>query len=166
MCISYSYFCLQEACRKPQQVCGHNGETYNTVCDAFSDRVAVDYEGPCHAVGALSDLAPDSACSVIPCPPLASPGCQPVTPPGESTMEDNANPNLIGLSSSHVDMCCVSVRSCSIWRLNLKKDCNWRVKGRLPQFEVFTCSPEPMCAALFSLYLKNPWSGIIHSTII
>ncbi len=78
-------FCSQEACRKPQQVCGHNGETYNTVCDAFSDRVAVDYEGLCHAVGAVSDVAPDSACSVIPCPPLSSPGCQPVTPPGKDT---------------------------------------------------------------------------------
>ncbi|XP_078018677.1 reversion-inducing cysteine-rich protein with Kazal motifs [Epinephelus lanceolatus] len=72
----------QDACRKPQQVCGHNGETYNTVCDAFSDRVAVDYEGPCHAVGAVSDVAPESACSVIPCPPLSAPGCQPVIPPG------------------------------------------------------------------------------------
>lgn len=78
-------FCSQDACGKPQQVCGHNGETYNTVCDAFSDRVAVDYEGPCQAVGAVSDVAPDSACSLIPCPRLSTPGCQPVTPPGEST---------------------------------------------------------------------------------
>ena len=75
----------QDACRKPQQVCGHNGETYNTVCDAFSDRVAVDYEGPCHAVGAVSDVASDTACSVIPCPPLSTAGCWPVTPPGECT---------------------------------------------------------------------------------
>lgn len=73
----------QDACRKPQQVCGHNGETYNTVCDAFSDRVTVDYVGPCHAVGPLTDAAPDSACSLVPCPPLSSPGCQPVTPPGQ-----------------------------------------------------------------------------------
>lgn len=73
----------QDACRKTQPVCGHNGETYNTVCDAFSDRVTVDYMGSCHAVGPLSDAAPDSACSVIPCPPLSSPGCRPVTPPGQ-----------------------------------------------------------------------------------
>lgn len=73
----------QDTCRKTQQVCGHNGETYNTVCDAFSDRVTVDYMGSCHAVGPLSDAAPDSACSVIPCPPLSSPGCRPVTPPGQ-----------------------------------------------------------------------------------
>uniref|UniRef100_A0A8D0AFR5 Reversion-inducing cysteine-rich protein with Kazal motifs n=1 Tax=Sander lucioperca TaxID=283035 RepID=A0A8D0AFR5_SANLU len=79
--LAYMGHC-QDACRKPRQVCGHNGETYNTVCEAFSDRVAVDYEGPCHAVGAMSDVAPDSACSVIPCPALSIPGCQPVTPPG------------------------------------------------------------------------------------
>lgn len=79
--------CSQDVCRKPQQVCGHNGETYNTVCDAFSDRVAVDYEGPCHAVGPVSDVAPESACSMIPCPPLSTPGCRPVTPPGECTAD-------------------------------------------------------------------------------
>lgn len=77
--------CCQEACRKLEQVCGYNGETYNTVCDAFSDRVAVDYQGSCHAVGTVSDLASDSACSLIQCPPLSTPGCQPVTPPGERT---------------------------------------------------------------------------------
>lgn len=78
-------FCCQDACRKPKQVCGQNGETYSTVCDAFSDRVAVDYEGSCHAVGAVSDMASDSACSLIQCPPLSTPGCQPVIPPGEWT---------------------------------------------------------------------------------
>uniref|UniRef100_A0A672HVZ8 Reversion-inducing cysteine-rich protein with Kazal motifs n=1 Tax=Salarias fasciatus TaxID=181472 RepID=A0A672HVZ8_SALFA len=79
--LAYMGHC-QDACRKPQQVCGHNGETYGTVCDAFSDRVAVDYEGYCHAVGAVSEGAPYSACSLVPCPPLSAPGCQPVTPPG------------------------------------------------------------------------------------
>uniref|UniRef100_A0A673C786 Reversion-inducing cysteine-rich protein with Kazal motifs n=1 Tax=Sphaeramia orbicularis TaxID=375764 RepID=A0A673C786_9TELE len=72
----------QDACRTTRQVCGHNGETYETVCHAFSDRVGVDYEGYCHAVGAVSDSAPESACSLIDCPPLSAPGCQPVTPPG------------------------------------------------------------------------------------
>uniref|UniRef100_A0A3Q4HAS9 Reversion-inducing cysteine-rich protein with Kazal motifs n=1 Tax=Neolamprologus brichardi TaxID=32507 RepID=A0A3Q4HAS9_NEOBR len=72
----------QVCCRKPKQVCGHNGETYNTVCGAYSDRVAVDYEAPCRAVGAVSDVAPDSACSLVSCPSLSTPGCHPVTPPG------------------------------------------------------------------------------------
>uniref|UniRef100_A0A8C5HGK9 Reversion-inducing cysteine-rich protein with Kazal motifs n=1 Tax=Gouania willdenowi TaxID=441366 RepID=A0A8C5HGK9_GOUWI len=66
----------------PQQVCGHNGETYNTACEAFSDRMAVDYEGPCHAVGTVSEVASGSACSAVVCPALSTPGCQPVTPPG------------------------------------------------------------------------------------
>ncbi|KAM7370217.1 hypothetical protein PAMP_011488 [Pampus punctatissimus] len=79
--LAYMGHC-QDTCGKPQQVCGHNGETYNTVCDAFSDRVAVDYEGPCQAVGAVSDMASDTACSLVSCPRLSTPGCQPVTPPG------------------------------------------------------------------------------------
>ncbi|KAM8882007.1 reversion-inducing cysteine-rich protein with Kazal motifs isoform 1-T1 [Synchiropus picturatus] len=69
----------QNSCTKQQLVCGHNGETYSSVCEAFSDRVAVDYEGPCQAVGTV---AADSACSMITCPRLSSPGCQPVYPPG------------------------------------------------------------------------------------
>ncbi|CAL8311047.1 unnamed protein product [Merluccius merluccius] len=72
----------QDACRKSQPVCGQNSETYNTVCEAFSDRVAVDYEGPCHAVGAVSDYAVDSGCDLVVCPLPSNPGCVPVTPPG------------------------------------------------------------------------------------
>ncbi|XP_047424074.1 reversion-inducing cysteine-rich protein with Kazal motifs [Mugil cephalus] len=79
--LAYMGHC-QDACRKPQLVCGHNGETYDTVCDAFADRVAVDYQGPCHTVGPVSDVAPDSACSSVSCPALSTPGCRPVTPPG------------------------------------------------------------------------------------
>ena len=76
---------LQDACRKPQPVCGHNGETYNTVCEAFSDRVAVDYEGPCNAVGVVSEFVSDSGCNMTPCPPLSTPGCTAVMPPGQPT---------------------------------------------------------------------------------
>lgn len=79
--LAYMGHC-QESCRGPEPVCGHNGETYRTMCDAFSDRVAVDYQGSCHAVGPLSDVAPDSACALIRCPPVSAPGCQTVTPPG------------------------------------------------------------------------------------
>ncbi|XP_034028969.1 reversion-inducing cysteine-rich protein with Kazal motifs [Thalassophryne amazonica] len=79
--LAYMGHC-QDVCKKPKPVCGHNGETYKTVCDAFSDRVAVDYEGPCHTVGTISDLTSDSACGLIRCPPLSTPGCKPVTPPG------------------------------------------------------------------------------------
>ena len=37
-----------------QQVCGHNGETYASECEAWNDRTTVDYNGPCQAVGTLS----------------------------------------------------------------------------------------------------------------
>uniref|UniRef100_A0A673LVH1 Reversion-inducing cysteine-rich protein with Kazal motifs n=1 Tax=Sinocyclocheilus rhinocerous TaxID=307959 RepID=A0A673LVH1_9TELE len=67
---------------QPREVCGHNGETYSTVCEAFSDRVAVDYQGRCHAVGVVSEFTPDSGCNAVPCPPLSSRACNPVTPPG------------------------------------------------------------------------------------
>uniref|UniRef100_A0A671RDQ0 Reversion-inducing cysteine-rich protein with Kazal motifs n=1 Tax=Sinocyclocheilus anshuiensis TaxID=1608454 RepID=A0A671RDQ0_9TELE len=67
---------------KPREVCGHNGETYSTVCEAFSDRVAVDYQGRCHAVGVLSEFTSDSGCNAVPCPPLSSQACNPVTPLG------------------------------------------------------------------------------------
>uniref|UniRef100_A0A8C7R8P2 Reversion-inducing cysteine-rich protein with Kazal motifs n=1 Tax=Oncorhynchus mykiss TaxID=8022 RepID=A0A8C7R8P2_ONCMY len=79
--LAYMGHC-QDACKKARPVCGHNGETYNTVCEAYSDRVAVDYQGRCHAVGAVAEFASDSGCDMIPCPALSTPGCIPVTPPG------------------------------------------------------------------------------------
>ncbi|XP_018609631.2 reversion-inducing cysteine-rich protein with Kazal motifs isoform X2 [Scleropages formosus] len=72
----------QEACGTPWPVCGQNGETYNTVCEAYSDRVAVDYHGRCQAVGAVSEYTPDSGCNAVHCPPLPSKDCNPITPPG------------------------------------------------------------------------------------
>uniref|UniRef100_A0AAY5EVR9 Reversion-inducing cysteine-rich protein with Kazal motifs n=1 Tax=Electrophorus electricus TaxID=8005 RepID=A0AAY5EVR9_ELEEL len=79
--LAYMGHC-QDACRVPREVCGHNGETYRTVCEAFSDRVAVDYQGRCHAVGTVSEVTADSGCNAVPCPPLSAEGCNPVTPPG------------------------------------------------------------------------------------
>uniref|UniRef100_A0A9J7ZNV5 Reversion-inducing cysteine-rich protein with Kazal motifs n=1 Tax=Cyprinus carpio carpio TaxID=630221 RepID=A0A9J7ZNV5_CYPCA len=79
--LAYMGHC-QDACRRPREVCGHNGETYSTVCEAFSDRVAVDYQGRCHAVGVVSEFTSDSGCNAVPCPPLSSRACNPVTPPG------------------------------------------------------------------------------------
>uniref|UniRef100_H3CMQ0 Reversion-inducing cysteine-rich protein with Kazal motifs n=1 Tax=Tetraodon nigroviridis TaxID=99883 RepID=H3CMQ0_TETNG len=48
--LAYMGLC-QEVCRKPQQVCGHNMETYNTVCHALADRVAVGLRGPLSRCG-------------------------------------------------------------------------------------------------------------------
>ncbi|XP_048832829.1 reversion-inducing cysteine-rich protein with Kazal motifs isoform X1 [Brienomyrus brachyistius] len=72
----------QDACRLSRPVCGHNGETYTTVCEAYSDRVAVDYHGRCHVVGTVSEFSSDSGCGAVRCPPLSTMDCNPVTPPG------------------------------------------------------------------------------------
>src|SRR4029434_9327397 len=66
---------LQDACRKSQEVCGHNGETYSTICEAYSDRVAVDYHHPCYAVGVVSEYPSASGCNPKHCPPLSTKGC-------------------------------------------------------------------------------------------
>ncbi|KAG5268717.1 hypothetical protein AALO_G00215660 [Alosa alosa] len=79
--LAYMGHC-QDACRKTQEVCGHNGETYSTICEAYSDRVAVDYHRPCYAVGAVAEFPSDSGCNPKHCPPLSTKGCKPVTPPG------------------------------------------------------------------------------------
>ncbi|XP_072179124.1 reversion-inducing cysteine-rich protein with Kazal motifs-like [Diadema setosum] len=66
-------------------VCGHNGETYSSECEAWSDRTTVDYYGPCRAVGILSVGDEDIAmqCATVECPELTSPeSCIAVTPPG------------------------------------------------------------------------------------
>ncbi|XP_028659896.1 reversion-inducing cysteine-rich protein with Kazal motifs [Erpetoichthys calabaricus] len=72
----------QDACKLDKPVCGQNGETYNTVCAAYSDRVAVDYHGQCSAVGVVSDYSSHTDCTNVICPPLSATGCKPVTPPG------------------------------------------------------------------------------------
>ncbi|TSK16068.1 Reversion-inducing cysteine-rich protein with Kazal motifs [Bagarius yarrelli] len=72
--LAYMGHC-QDACRVTREVCGHNSETYNTVCEAFSDRVAVDYQGRCHALGSVSGFPSDSGCNGVPCPPLSAAGC-------------------------------------------------------------------------------------------
>lgn len=73
---------FQPFCRSVEPVCGHNGETYGSVCAAYSDRVAVDYHGPCQAVGVLSDYGFHSECAFVKCPQLSATGCKPVIAPG------------------------------------------------------------------------------------
>ncbi|RXM98758.1 Reversion-inducing cysteine-rich protein with Kazal motifs [Acipenser ruthenus] len=78
--LAYNGQC-QDMCKPEKPVCGHNGETYSSVCAAYSDRVAVDYLGHCHAVGVVSDSGTHTACAAITCPPLSASGCIPVIPP-------------------------------------------------------------------------------------
>ena len=74
--------CPQPFCRAPELVCGHNGETYSSVCAAYSDRVAVDYYGPCQAVGVLSEYSSVAECAAVKCPSLSATECKPIIPPG------------------------------------------------------------------------------------
>lgn len=73
---------FQPFCKSVEPVCGHNGETYSSVCAAYSDRVAVDYYGHCQAVGVLSDYGFHSECAFVKCPQLSTTGCKPVIAPG------------------------------------------------------------------------------------
>ncbi|XP_077516029.1 reversion-inducing-cysteine-rich protein with kazal motifs [Amblyomma americanum] len=56
-------------CRSKGPVCGLDGETYVSECAAWSQRVLVDYRGPC-----LHRRKPDQ-CGRVRCPPLPSGGC-------------------------------------------------------------------------------------------
>ncbi|TRY98033.1 hypothetical protein DNTS_004428 [Danionella cerebrum] len=79
--LAYRGHC-QDACRTPRAVCGQNGETYTSTCVAFSERVAVDYQGRCQAVGIESEFGSESSCTSVQCPELTSASCEPITPPG------------------------------------------------------------------------------------
>ncbi|XP_050081387.1 reversion-inducing cysteine-rich protein with Kazal motifs [Anopheles maculipalpis] len=70
-----------ETSRRRNQVCGVNGVTYRSECEAWSDYSTVDYNGPCQEVGLISPSL-DSRCSSIKCPRRKMPNCNPVLPPG------------------------------------------------------------------------------------
>lgn len=53
------------------------------MCAAYSDRVAVDYPGPCQAVGVLSEYSAVAECAAVKCPSLSAIGCKPIIPPGK-----------------------------------------------------------------------------------
>ncbi|KAG8240943.1 hypothetical protein J6590_098182, partial [Homalodisca vitripennis] len=69
-------------CRRTGVVCGIDGNTYSSECAAVARNVLVDYPGPCLAVGLIDTQAKQQCSSPVICPPLASPGCLGVTPPG------------------------------------------------------------------------------------
>lgn len=78
--LAYYGKCMHH-CRSYGVVCGHNGETYDSECAAWAERVSVDYRGPCVAVGAF-DGSTTTRCNSIKCPPLPSKYCPHVYPPG------------------------------------------------------------------------------------
>ncbi|XP_052861672.1 reversion-inducing cysteine-rich protein with Kazal motifs [Anopheles cruzii] len=70
-----------ETSRRRNQVCGVNGITYRSECEAWSDYSTVDYNGPCQEVGLISAEL-EAKCSTIKCPKRKSYTCNPVLPPG------------------------------------------------------------------------------------
>uniref|UniRef100_A0A1Y9H237 Reversion-inducing cysteine-rich protein with Kazal motifs n=1 Tax=Anopheles dirus TaxID=7168 RepID=A0A1Y9H237_9DIPT len=70
-----------ETSRRRNQVCGVNGVTYRSECEAWSDYSTVDYNGPCQEVGLIS-ASLDARCSSIKCPRRKHLNCAPVLPPG------------------------------------------------------------------------------------
>ncbi|XP_046674176.1 reversion-inducing cysteine-rich protein with Kazal motifs-like [Homalodisca vitripennis] len=79
--LAYHGPCLS-GCRRTGVVCGIDGNTYSSECAAVARNVLVDYPGPCLAVGLIDTQAKQQCSSPVICPPLASPGCLGVTPPG------------------------------------------------------------------------------------
>lgn len=65
------------------EVCGQNGVTYSSECAAWAEFVSVDYQGPCLAVGYISNtMEPKCQFDRIACPPLKKYNCQGYTAPG------------------------------------------------------------------------------------
>ncbi|XP_053683316.1 reversion-inducing cysteine-rich protein with Kazal motifs [Sabethes cyaneus] len=75
----YLKYC--ETSRKTAQVCGVNGITYRSECEAWSDFSTVDYNGPCQEVGVI-DSQLEAKCSSIKCPKRKWLECNLVIPPG------------------------------------------------------------------------------------
>ncbi|KAJ8968089.1 hypothetical protein NQ317_005572, partial [Molorchus minor] len=78
--LAYRGPCLNR-CKYKGQVCGFNGKTYISECAAFADMIAVDYDGPCIAIGLITQVKAHQ-CAGVNCPKLQDPSCLGVTPPG------------------------------------------------------------------------------------
>ncbi|KAI5750353.1 hypothetical protein M8J76_014987 [Diaphorina citri] len=80
--LAYEGPCLV-GCDRTGLVCGVDGNTYASECAAMAASVAVDYRGNCAALGYIGNSAEIQCRSdAIQCPPLVSPHCLGVTPPG------------------------------------------------------------------------------------
>ncbi|KAG4072634.1 hypothetical protein HA402_004723 [Bradysia odoriphaga] len=64
-----------------EKMCGINGITYKSECDAWSDFALIDYIGECREVGLLTDsMGP--RCATVKCKSLPSKHCEAIVPPG------------------------------------------------------------------------------------
>uniref|UniRef100_A0A8D8FVC5 Reversion-inducing cysteine-rich protein with Kazal motifs n=2 Tax=Culex pipiens TaxID=7175 RepID=A0A8D8FVC5_CULPI len=75
------YFKGCETSRKHSQVCGVNGITYRSECEAWSDYSTVDYFGPCQEIGVIGSTL-EAQCNSIKCPKRKAHECNLVLPPG------------------------------------------------------------------------------------
>ncbi|KAK9507227.1 hypothetical protein O3M35_007133 [Rhynocoris fuscipes] len=81
--LELAYFgeCLK-GCNDDGTVCGVDGNTYSSECQAHARLIAVDYAGPCITIG-LIDAEPKKQCTKsVTCPELPESDCLGVTPPG------------------------------------------------------------------------------------
>ncbi|XP_073979383.1 reversion-inducing-cysteine-rich protein with kazal motifs isoform X2 [Rhodnius prolixus] len=81
--LELAYFgqCLLD-CSNEGSVCGIDGNTYMSECQAHARLIAVDYTGPCITVGLINSEPKKQCSNSVKCPPLAEAGCLGVTPPG------------------------------------------------------------------------------------
>lgn len=68
--------------RKHSQVCGVNGITYRSECEAWSDYSTVDYYGPCQEIGVIGPSPTEAQCSSVKCVKRKVLECNLVLPPG------------------------------------------------------------------------------------
>ncbi|KAF3835847.1 hypothetical protein F7725_028405 [Dissostichus mawsoni] len=75
---------LSDPCRGNTPACDTDGLVHSSTCRLLQAGKTLAYLGPCqgscHAVGPVSEGAPETACSGVPCPPL-SPCTAPPSPP-------------------------------------------------------------------------------------
>ncbi|GAB0089450.1 reversion-inducing cysteine-rich protein with Kazal motifs [Sergentomyia squamirostris] len=80
--LAYQDSCLDN-CRDDSYgpVCGINGITYSSECEAWSDYSLVDYPSQCREIGLMTSSL-GQRCSSVKCTPLPSDHCKPIVPPG------------------------------------------------------------------------------------
>ncbi|XP_076035160.1 reversion-inducing-cysteine-rich protein with kazal motifs [Oratosquilla oratoria] len=77
---AYAGYCVRN-CKRRGKVCGQDGRTWVSECQAKAQHVAVDYRGPCRAVGDIEAM-PKPACKHVQCAPLVLEGCIGSVPAG------------------------------------------------------------------------------------
>lgn len=102
------------------EVCGINGNTYRSECAALADFVSVDYQGPCLAVGLVTDSMTEK-CNLdhITCPALTKTNCIGFTPPGACCPVCGGAMKLL-YSRKQIDRALYALRGHSLTALTLK----------------------------------------------